>query len=95
MTRISVLTISSVFGFLILIVGCATNYEKSSKTFNAIGYDYFKRGEYNRAIEQYNNAIELNPQNAEALNMQARINKKGKATLRSVTAISRISSSRV
>jgi len=40
MTRISVLTISSVFGLLILIIaGCATNYEKSSKTFNAMGYD--------------------------------------------------------
>jgi tetratricopeptide (TPR) repeat protein len=61
------LTISSVLVLMILIVtGCATNFEKSSKTFNAIGYEYFKKGQYEQAILEYNNALELNPQYVEA-----------------------------
>jgi tetratricopeptide (TPR) repeat protein len=64
MTRISVLTNCSVFCLLILIfVGCTTNYEKSSETFNAMGYEYHKKGQYHKAIVEYNRALELNPQN--------------------------------
>lgn len=67
MTRIYVLRIFSVLVLLILIfAGCTTNYEKSSKTFNAMGYEYHKKGQYDKAIVEYNRALELNPQNFEA-----------------------------
>jgi tetratricopeptide (TPR) repeat protein len=67
MTRISMLTISSVLVLMILIFsGCATNFEKSSKTLNAMGYEYHKKGQYDKAIVEYNKALELNSQNFEA-----------------------------
>jgi len=67
MTRNSVVAVYSVLVLTILIAsGCATNFDKSSKTFNALGYEYHKEGQYDKAIVEYNRALELNPQNFEA-----------------------------
>ena len=53
MTRNSMLTISSVLVLMILIFsGCATNFDKSSKTLNAMGYEYYKKGQYDKALAQ-------------------------------------------
>ena len=63
MTRFSMLTISSVLALVIVIfAGCATDFEKSSKYYNAKGYEYFKIGKYEQAIDEYNKALKLNPQ---------------------------------
>jgi tetratricopeptide (TPR) repeat protein len=65
MTRNSMLTISSVL-MILIFSGCATNFDKSSKTLNAMGYEYYKKGQYDKAINEYNKALKLNPQNFEA-----------------------------
>ena len=68
MTRIYMLTLSSVLVLMILIFsGCVTNFDKSSKTFNAVGYEYYKKGQYDKAINEYNKALKLNPENFEVL----------------------------
>lgn len=67
MTRTYELAIYSVLVLMILMVsGCATNPGESSKNYNAMGYEYHKKGQYDKAIIWYNRALEVNPQNVEA-----------------------------
>ncbi len=67
MTRTSVVAVYSVLVLTILIAsGCATNPVESSKNYNAMGYEYHKKGQYDKAIVWYNRALEFNPQNFEA-----------------------------
>jgi tetratricopeptide (TPR) repeat protein len=67
MSRTSEIAIFSVLVLMILInFGCATNPGDRSKNYMAMGYEYYKKGQYDKAIVWYNRALEFNPQNLEA-----------------------------
>jgi tetratricopeptide (TPR) repeat protein len=57
-----------IFVILIIVIGCATTQEvkKDADFYNNQGVAYDDKGQYDKAIANYNKAIELNPRYAEA-----------------------------
>lgn len=60
----AVVAIVGIIGLLILIASIGPSSEEQAIDENAIGDDYYDQGDYQSALEAYNNAIELDPENS-------------------------------
>jgi tetratricopeptide (TPR) repeat protein len=54
-------------GVIVLFTGCATTQPPQDATaYYDRGVDYYRKGQYDKAISDFNRALEINPRYAEA-----------------------------